>query len=347
MEPLGEAAVKQLARELLIEVAKGVKFPSHVCQHQTDKGEICFVCVMSSERGTATIFYKPQEAAEYLVRQCEPRAKKISEVFPQVFPNLMSTEEFLRIEAAAAIYTLLNNFHLEFAETLVHLPEISYLQVEFAMNAVWEQAAAVHSGKSPDHQHAIELVDQLLAYFNRGRKARMLQGLFKEIERAKPRMHLLAPIYDSLLPVWKDAKNRYKLNRDSARWRQIIAAAYVEPELPSDLIERFETHQLNTDSYEAMPSVLALEHAARMCGVTPYAYKTRTLQERLADSRKWIAEHSRDELLKEAEKFFAVLCEKERTDELAERMRDAADGDFSLRSKISQNAADEGPTIPQ
>lgn len=82
-----------------------------------------------------------------------------------------------------------------------------------------------------------------------------------------------------LHPVWKDAKTLFKQSlKQSARgsrWRQIVKAAH--PELPDDLIGFLA----DLDPYKWNPANLALENAARLCGMKPFTYTPRQLRKKL------------------------------------------------------------------
>jgi hypothetical protein len=94
---------------------------------------------------------------------------------------------------------------------------------------------------------------------------------------------------------WQGAKRIYRRNRNSTLWRKSIKDKY--PNLPVDLIEwlalskekrdigvdafpnlsdderRRLDHRMKMDGYWlSMPSEIALEHAARLCGCPPYSH---------------------------------------------------------------------------
>jgi hypothetical protein len=93
--------------------------------------------------------------------------------------------------------------------------------------------------------------------------------------------------YDSMYPIWKDAKRIYKQNKDRPRWRELVHAAYPEEELDDDLIARLSGRlndlsedvqvKLSEKGGNSTPASIALEHAARLCGAQPYQYSHRHL----------------------------------------------------------------------
>jgi hypothetical protein len=89
----------------------------------------------------------------------------------------------------------------------------------------------------------------------------------------------LAVHYDRLKPIWRGAKKvaRQALRAsDTSRrknWKEQVAAAYKDEDLPADLIEQL------APSVGTQPAELALLHAARLC--LPVTYSTRILEEKL------------------------------------------------------------------
>lgn len=279
MERMDDAAVTQLANDLLLEIVKGIKFPRYV-RLLEDRDELTFFIIIPSTVGKATVVYQPLGAAEYLVRECEKVMGPVVEPFPE-----MIRKEFIRTSSAAAISTLLNTFHHEFVETTFDLPTLSLVTFAGFAAELKERSRAKLEGGAPGRAHEKQ-VDELLAQLNRSRRERMLAAVHDARARSQPAWRMLPIFYDSLLSVWKEAKKIYRTNRDG-RWREFISVLSSDDPLPSDLVERLDSGGSDKDSYESMPSSLALEHAARLCGVSPNSYKLRTLQEHLAENRKW------------------------------------------------------------
>jgi hypothetical protein len=105
----------------------------------------------------------------------------------------------------------------------------------------------------------------------------------------------LAWEYFVCLIDWQEAKRIYRRKRNSTSWRKMIKDEY--PDLPDDLIEWLALSEnksdLEADAFQnlpddarhrlndriekkgyrlSMPSEIALEHAARLCGSPPYSY---------------------------------------------------------------------------
>jgi hypothetical protein len=83
----------------------------------------------------------------------------------------------------------------------------------------------------------------------------------------------------------KDAKKIFRSNRTDKRWREFVSAAH--PALYPDLIERLNPNAALSDELLAKlaekggtsaPADLALEYAARLCGVPAYYYTIRHLK---------------------------------------------------------------------
>jgi hypothetical protein len=97
----------------------------------------------------------------------------------------------------------------------------------------------------------------------------------------------LAEHYDSVLPVWKDAKLIFKQNSKRPTWRELIRAAHPDVEFDEDLLARLSGKlndlpedvqaKLSAKGGDSKPSSIALEHAARLCGAAPYQYGVRYL----------------------------------------------------------------------
>ena len=268
---------------------------------EEDNGEIILVFTMLTERGDAEVKYKPQKAAEFLVRTCHDCLVATRQHFPDKLCDLIS-----RRSAQASIQLLLIHSFEEFADPVRQLPMLAFGHLTSSMNAIMDECNAEENGSRRKRPKVFKYVDKILNRFE-SRRLRIISDLKSKQGSRKPPPYLFAVIYERLLPLWKDAKSRYKRNNDSERWREIIQAAYAEEELPADLIDRLDDKQEHTDAYDSMPSAIALEHAARVCGYKPNEYKTRSLQEFLAEGRKWIAEHSPEEVETELGGFRAQL----------------------------------------
>lgn len=100
--------------------------------------------------------------------------------------------------------------------------------------------------------------------------------------------------YSRLLPIWQEAKRVYRRNRAAANWPAIVQAAAGE--LPADLVARLadnpilpeeELARIGRHGGGSSASDIAHEHAARECGLPPYTYTLRHLQERVSELRRF------------------------------------------------------------
>ncbi len=108
-------------------------------------------------------------------------------------------------------------------------------------------------------------------------------------------------IYNGILPKVQAAKAVYKANRKSLHWKIHVQTAF--PDLPIDLISRLSgnpadlTEELKitlaTQGGTSMPSDIACEWAARLCGATDYFYKLKTLKDKITEQRKIFKENGR------------------------------------------------------
>jgi hypothetical protein len=107
----------------------------------------------------------------------------------------------------------------------------------------------------------------------------------------EPRWADMKGHYEAMLPTAKKAKRVYEQNK-TENWRAMIKAAF--PQLHEDLImllsndpddlaglpiEALKATE-NSEDY-SKPSNMALEQAARLCGMKPFQYTPRTLRDRM------------------------------------------------------------------
>ena len=97
----------------------------------------------------------------------------------------------------------------------------------------------------------------------------------------------LAKHYETVYSQWKDAKEIYKQNKKRKNWQAMVRAAHPFPPDYNDLIERLAEHpdlsyeviqRIDEKGFNSTPMHIALEHAARLCGVPPWHYTFRHLQ---------------------------------------------------------------------
>lgn len=109
----------------------------------------------------------------------------------------------------------------------------------------------------------------------------------------EPRWAAMKGHYDAVLPTAKKAKRIYEQNK-TENWQAMIKAAF--PRLDTDLItllsnDADDLAALPTEALKATensedyskPSNMALEQAARLCGMEPFQYTPRTLRDRMSE----------------------------------------------------------------
>ena len=191
---------------------------------------------------------------------------------------------------------LLDNFYLEITECFDNLSKTPGL-------AVWHLLeTATQSSKS-----AKEAIKKFSAEKAKKAERRILAWADQFNNDLPPRM-LIAFFYPALHQDWKAAKECYENNKQYKSWRKMVAAAFDH--LPLQLIERFDEASPNFDSYAAMPSTIALEHAALICGVDVSAVETRTLHNYRKASCGWIEQVGAGKAAEAAKKYAVnVGCE--------------------------------------
>lgn len=110
---------------------------------------------------------------------------------------------------------------------------------------------------------------------------------------------LLSQHYKEVLAIWIEAAEWYSLLMKSQHsdrkkyWKEDIKKLY--PQLPDNLIVRLQPFHEYPDDVARIcseqgginkPEDIALEHAAQICGASPYAYKLSTLQRKLSDQKR-------------------------------------------------------------
>jgi len=157
--------------------------------------------------------------------------------------------------------------------TLFHLIQEGILAHE--MIKLDGQSSVVHD---PDNE-IISLVND----YKQQVKKRI--GLTRKQRKVRYNLSELLNHYITVLPLWQDAKDIYKDNRNR-NWKRIIDT--VHPYLPDDLVARLSGNPADlSDEIKAKlaekggtsePSDIAVEHAARLCGAPDYGYALSTLE---------------------------------------------------------------------
>ena len=139
-----------------------------------------------------------------------------------------------------------------------------------------------------------EFINQTLRELSKERKKQWTAVVKSSLESLnRSGLANLAWHFSQVYHVWREARRMYRESQKSQdsnrrrRWRENILVTYPELTPFDDLIERLtDSPKVAVQIYEKMlakgvtpaPSDIALEHAARLCGVKPYQYTIRYLK---------------------------------------------------------------------
>ena len=290
MVSLDDEAVKRIAQEILLETAQQIEFPPFVGQEIQD-GELTFLVSIRTSNGSAALCYMPQVAVESMVRFFERQ-----QVGDSVPTDDVESQDSLRQLVSYWCRELLIIFIHEYVETTANLPRQAYSQVVYSMMAEEEEMLARREGRTPDMQKIKKMVDKELSLDTRGRRMRVHQFMEGARKRVSPKLELIATFYEPLSPVWKKAKKVFRSHKFSGTekgWEQFIQNQFSEAdlplgikELPIDLIERLNPNRSDVDTYSSTPAVIALEHAAELCGARRGEFPRSRLYELLNISKQ-------------------------------------------------------------
>lgn len=310
MQRMSDDEVARMADELLREVASEIEFPPHVAKVE-DGGGLRLMLHIVGGHGSSVAYYEPQAAAELIVRHCERAV--IGSLEPSFSEEFLA--EMLRAQVAAAIWVLLETFHCEVHDLFLDLPRLALDQISFSMQRVIDARTTDLRHRQTSLPSPRDWGRQL-----RNRELRVMKREQEEDELREPRLLLINLFYDGLWSKWKEVKKRYRGYRVSDHWKEMLLRDFAEDELPPDLIDRLNDKREDGDCYDAEPSALALEHAARMCGAPPNHFKKRTLYELLSSSKKWMASASQSEKEEEMRKWFASQEGRARAEEINKKV---------------------------
>jgi hypothetical protein len=162
---------------------------------------------------------------------------------------------------------------------------------EAIANVLYESATVItemiNSLTEPDfdQERFNKMVETIITEGNHRRRKRVREAM-AEID-PKRRLKNLYHHYVSTEPAWSHASDIYKANKSRrpwkiADWKNAIKVE-VQTEhgidLDSDMISLLSDHpddwlEPPPDNFEATPSALALEHAARLCGLPAFSRST-------------------------------------------------------------------------
>jgi hypothetical protein len=136
------------------------------------------------------------------------------------------------------------------------------------------------TGYKPNINERVRAYARELAEDRRKILMRDIKAFSKE-----PRFEYLPKIYKDILKIWQSVRKIYNANSESETWRDMVRAKYPDVEFPDDLLDRITNNpkliseELGTKLAETdgdhTPSTIAAEHAARICGASPYQFGVR------------------------------------------------------------------------
>ncbi len=274
---------------------KSIEFPNYVDVSEREDGTVSFTLSISYEDGTsAFIMFKP---GTKVIKEILQLSNNLSD--NNKIPNSSFEKEFEKRFAALVAHIFLKNFPVEIEETLGGLNEIPLIMPSLLMAEIDSHAPNFSKEKKAER---IEQAKNALESLLEERKQRTKKRILDEIEMVEkpyqPAKHLISIYYEDLLPKWEQAKDCYKKNKKFNNWEKMVAISFEE--LPVDLINRLG----DPDTYTAMPSSIALEHAARMCGINDNSLGLRALQKYLQQSREWVKKVGNEQADKELKRHF-------------------------------------------
>lgn len=285
--------LEKMAWEVYTEALNKLDIPDNLIINKNDDGS--FSCSVSlSNKFVGSIFI-----------HFEPSTEMIKNLL-----GMYSSFDVLPLEIAAKqdrsiaqtyAYLFLKNFFIEVADTLSDSKEIPFLVLLFLLS---DSEVDDLENKKNLYEQAKKQLEEFFVKRKQRTKERIEFDIqiFQQSNRIA--IHLIDFYYEKLLPQWDAAKDCYKKIKDFNNWEKMLAISFEE--LPTDLIKRLG----DSDTYAAMPSSIALEHAARFCGVKSDSVGLRTLQKYLQQSRKWIAENGDEKAHEEAKRYFQITFQE-------------------------------------
>ena len=181
------------------------------------------------------------------------------------------------LTTGATVY-FLNNLRPVLDEALVNLAFEASVVADVVGKAVMNVGAEKDNGLNQTREGFSKIIDEIISEGNTRRRERVRRAMW-EID---PRLTLanLYHYYQRLYPIWKKAAQIYKKNAKLRTWKKIIqdeisqSDGVILPENLMSLLSPGAEPPNATGTIEFTPSGLALEHAARACGVDDFRYGT-------------------------------------------------------------------------
>lgn len=273
---------------------KGIEFPDYVNVSENKDGSVSFQLSISSQDGASTfMLFKPGIKVIKDVLELSKNNEDQSQIPTEHGKEL--DKSFAELFA----HLFIKNFPIEIKEALAGLNEVPLILPQLLMAEIYSHSSSVSKDKKAKR---LEQTKNDLESLLEERKQRLKKRILDEVEKRekpyKPAKHLISIYYEELLPKWEQAKICFKKNKTFNNWEKMVAVGFEE--FPIDLIKRLG----DPDTYIAMPSSIALEHASRFCGINDNSVGLRALQKYLQQSREWLEKVGKEEAEKQAEKHF-------------------------------------------
>lgn len=285
---MSEQEVETLVLEAIRNAIELITFPEGVWVEDRGEDIDVKINVQTEKSGSLDVKYNPISSVKYFVNCADLLLARIGKDKPNEL-----NQEFRKQYVHSLTHSLLRQFHKTVLDFHSSLYELAFATLREYM----EYSAPQKSEQSED---TIAPLDQW--FQDRSKNIRSVARSIGEV-KLRTAKHLIAHFYDLFLPQWKEAKAFYKRNKKLENWAELVVITYELIDI--DLLSRL----FDPDPYLSMPSSIALEQAARMCGFQCDSLSRRTLNTYLRESRKWIETNGEDLKKAEVDKFFGNIAE--------------------------------------
>lgn len=295
--PPNSALVQQVLDET-VRVAQAKRALVQVCIG--DDGEVAFRFSGGGEPGPILLEFYPERLAEWALLHGEECDKETHDFVSSVAP----TKTYERDDEVIVFYAQL--IAGAFLEAISGKAERLVNEVEKEVS-VWLRAKLKTNFVSFTESQGLHVVDREKLYkelmmslddLAKSTGAEQKEFLKRTIGfTKKPSLGSMKSCYERLLPLWTDAKSIYRKNDEREAWQEMVEIGISPAKVPggqklpkdliallsgkeSDLAKLPEPRRTATEGGEdySKASNLALEHAARLCGLRSFQHPPRYLR---------------------------------------------------------------------
>lgn len=293
-----EVKLEKWAWQVYSDALKIIELPSFVTINRKDDGTFsCDLLFSYQNEGSAFIYFKPGTLPIKNILKMSTFGNELLEPF---------RKHIVYNHAKSLAYLLFKNLFAEMEDVFTNLLNFPYLVAGLGLSEVDDKYKKKLTEKSKKD------IEKFLQGRNKITKNRIMNEIYSAGKWNQPAFNLVSFYYDELLSQWKAAKEVYKANKNFRNWEKMLAASFED--LPTDLLQKLG----DPDNYSSMPSTIALEHAARICGIKPNSVVLRTLQNYLEKSRKWINKEGAEKAIGIFVKHKVEAIKKEIINEIAD-----------------------------